>query len=193
MEAARRLKANPKIQGQPCGACETPFELGDDVSICSECEAAHHTACWDERGGCSTAACANAPLEKLAPEPAAASAGEAKPGYKRCPACQRNIPETDEICMYCRAIATPDGVYRGPRENAPGATASLVFGILGLFLCGIIFGILAINKSKEARLLIASDPRLGGEGMAKAGLVLGIIDVVLWGLVIIARIGGAMQ
>ncbi|WP_428267182.1 DUF4190 domain-containing protein [Haliangium sp.] len=193
MEAARQLKANLKLQGQPCGACERPFQLGDDVSVCNACDAALHTGCWDDRGGCSTAQCVNAPLQKLEPEPAQATASpNLPPGFKQCPACQFSLAESAEFCSNCGAITTPDGVYRGPKENAPGSTAALVYGIIGLFFCGLIFGILAISKAKSAKELIANDPRYGGEGMATAGQVLGIIDLVLWGLIIIVRAAGGL-
>jgi hypothetical protein len=187
-EPARQLKANLKLQGQPCPVCSGPFELGVNVSTCTECASSQHTTCWEQHGGCSAEECMNAPLKQL-DEPAAHEATSAlPPDTKRCHACKANIPAIDEICMCCKAIVTPDGVYRGPRENAPGATASLVYGILGLFLCGIIFGIVAINKSNAAKQLIAGDPRFGGEGLASAGKVLGIISIVLWVLVTLGRI-----
>jgi hypothetical protein len=182
VQAARQLKANLKLQGQPCGVCQQPFELGQDVSICNECEANHHTACWDQHGGCSTQGCANAPLQKLA-EPAPA---ELPPGIKRCYGCGVQISEYEEICPYCNAIVSSDGVYRGPVQNAPGAVASLVLGIVGLLICGIIFGILALIKSSEARRY-KGDPRYIGQGMATAGMVLGIIDLVAWFFIILIR------
>ncbi len=57
--------------------------------------------------------------------------------------------------------------------------ASLVFGILGLFFLGILFGPLAIvfgalGLSRE------------GKGMAVAGMILGIIDLLIWVLLILA-------
>lgn len=130
----------------------------------------------------------NAPLKQLDEPAAQAADAELPPGTRRCPSCRGRISESDEICVYCKAIVTPDGVYRGPRENAPGAVASLVYGILGLFVCGVIFGLLAISKAREARQIIASDPRYGGEGLASAGRVLGILDLVLWGLFLVSRL-----
>jgi hypothetical protein len=57
------------------------------------------------------------------------------------------------------------------------AVTSLIMGIL---LCipfvtglgGIIFGAIGIKKTK--------DPRVGGKGMAIAGLVLGIVNLLIW-------------
>ncbi len=189
MQAARQLKANLKFKGQPCAICQGQFELGEDLSICNDCEAQHHTRCWDSHGGCSREGCVNAPLRRMA-EPVQSAANDLPPGMKRCPSCRSKIHEMEQLCPYCDAVTSPDGVYRGPRENAPGATASLVYGILGFFICGVIFGILAIVKSKEARDLIASNPRYQGGGMATAGLVLGIIDLIAWVIIIMARMGG---
>ena len=68
------------------------------------------------------------------------------------------------------------------RRRRPGAVASLVFGILAFFVCGIIFGLVAIQKAEEAKNAIAVDPSLTGGGMAVTGKVLGIIAIVVWGL-----------
>jgi O-antigen ligase len=64
--------------------------------------------------------------------------------------------------------------YR-PRSNNTNGTVALIFGLLGLFgiipIVGSIVGIAlgAIGKNND------DDPR-----MAKAGLVLGIIGIVVW-------------
>ncbi|MET9395183.1 DUF4190 domain-containing protein [Streptomyces sp. NPDC006624] len=55
------------------------------------------------------------------------------------------------------------------------AIASLCCGIVGLFFLNIVLGPLAIVFGAVAR-------RQGGagNGMAKAGIILGVVDVVLW-------------
>lgn len=63
---------------------------------------------------------------------------------------------------------------------APGATLSLVFGILGLVIFAFVFGPLAIWQASKARKAIQEDPELGGGGRATAGLVLGIVSIVFW-------------
>lgn len=84
-----------------------------------------------------------------------------------------------------------------PQESAPGAAASMVCGIVGVFVVGLILCIIAIALAAKARRYIAADPqRYGGKGMATTGLVLGIIDVCVWGLlivpwIIIAIVGAA--
>jgi uncharacterized Tic20 family protein len=66
------------------------------------------------------------------------------------------------------------------QRMAPGATLALIFGILGLLVFAIIFGPLAIWQATKARKAIQEDPELGGGGRATAGLVLGIVAIVLW-------------
>jgi uncharacterized membrane protein YfcA len=63
---------------------------------------------------------------------------------------------------------------------APGATLSLVFGILGLIIFAFVFGPLAIWQASKARKAIQEAPELGGGGRATAGLVLGILSIVFW-------------
>lgn len=188
-ESEKRLKANRVIAGNECGWCGAELEFGEDAVVCGACDGVHHEHCWDAELGCSSESCENAPLTALEPEPAAEE-NELPPGRKRCPHCGRSMNTGAAFCPSCRRAPTRDGVYRGPKRTAPGATASLVFGILGLFICGIIFGILAITKSNEARRAIARNPRYKGEGLAIAGMVLGIIALLAWAGVLFLRFSG---
>lgn len=65
-----------------------------------------------------------------------------------------------------------------PRANGP-AIASLVFGILGCIpeITGVLAVILGIIGLRRAR-----HPNTGGKGMAIAGLVLGLVSILLWSL-----------
>lgn len=66
--------------------------------------------------------------------------------------------------------------------NAPGATAALVCGIIAMATpcAGIIFAIIAIVLAQKAREALRTFPGYyGGESMATAGRVLGIIALVL--------------
>jgi hypothetical protein len=82
---------------------------------------------------------------------------------------------------------TPTPGYAGPgavaaqqqRRTSGAAVASLIFGILGCIpfitgLLAVICGILGIAKTK--------DPRYSGRGLAIAGLLLGLLSIVLWGV-----------
>jgi len=72
--------------------------------------------------------------------------------------------------------------YRQPQEQ-PGqgaAIAALVCGLVGILFFGIILGVIAIVQGNKAK-------NLGNtSGMAQAGFVLGIIDVVGWFIFILA-------
>jgi hypothetical protein len=231
-ESFRRLKANRKIEGKPCGWCLAPLALGDDAAVCTACEKEHHETCFAAKSGCSNPGCVNAPLPQLAQgapppqqppvfgggppqfgQPSSPYGGQPPqygqpsygqqpygqqpyghppygqqpygqpqiaPGYKLCTNCKNQVLAGAQICDFCNAILSPDGIYHGPTVNAPGSVAALVFGILGLFFCGIVFGILAITKAREANAAIQFNPRYGGKGMATAGMVLGILALILW-------------
>lgn len=71
--------------------------------------------------------------------------------------------------------------------EAPGAKNALILGLFAFFCCGIVLGPLAIINANKARSAIAMDPSLTGGGMATAGLVLGIISLVLNVIGIFAR------
>ena len=77
--------------------------------------------------------------------------------------------------------AHPDPAYYRtytprPTARAKGAVAALVCGILAVLCCGVFTGIVAIYQGSQARYRIrASNGRLSGNGLALAGMVLGII------------------
>jgi len=109
---------------------------------------------------------------------------------KFCSNCGKEIQDGDIYCNNCgMKIETESEVADNnvivPNENLNGnynpnlkkdsqATASLVCGIVGLFLAGIILGIIAIveaNQSKAKTNNVFSSK-------AKAGFILGIIDII---------------
>lgn len=63
-------------------------------------------------------------------------------------------------------------------ETNKKAIASLVTGVLGLFCCPILLSVAALILSRQAKTEIATRGG-GGEGLATAGLVLGIVGLVL--------------
>lgn len=79
----------------------------------------------------------------------------------------------------------PSGtLYQAPYHSAPPrnngkATASLVLGIIGLFVCPLICSVMAIILGGSAKNEIAAGAgREGGEGLATAGIILGWLGVV---------------
>jgi hypothetical protein len=84
--------------------------------------------------------------------------------------------------------ATPSGTW--PPAGAGGtvatgrtagnATASLVLGIIGLFVCPVICSVAAIVVGLQARREIAATPGLGGRGAAGTGIALGVIGIAVF-------------
>jgi hypothetical protein len=80
--------------------------------------------------------------------------------------------------------------------NSSKATTSLVLGICSLVACGLFLGIPAMILGRQAKREIeASQGQLGGEGLATAGFVTGLIGTI-WSvlgailLVVLIVVGG---
>ena len=65
-------------------------------------------------------------------------------------------------------------------RTAGNATASLVLGIIGLFVCPVICSVAAIVVGLQARREIAATPGLGGRGAAGTGIALGVIGIAVF-------------
>ncbi len=75
------------------------------------------------------------------------------------------------------------------QEIGKKATQSLIFGLLSLFCCGLIFGFIGLNAANEAISNIEIyDVAHDKKGLATAGKILSIIGLVLWIVSIIIRI-----
>ena len=78
----------------------------------------------------------------------------------------------------------------GPLSNHPRAVASLVCAIIGLLFFGIVFGTVAIVLGYQARNIIRAEPlKYKGDGIARAGLILGIVDVVAYVAIVAGGVG----
>lgn len=76
------------------------------------------------------------------------------------------------------AYGAPVPAYAAaPPQNGPGTTA-LVCGIIGLFFCGIILGVVAIIQGRKGKALAAQGLATNGSS-ANAGYILGIVAIVL--------------
>jgi len=51
--------------GKICLYCSKPISSEDRVAVCDRCYAAHHEACWERNGRCSTFRCAGMPRTML--------------------------------------------------------------------------------------------------------------------------------
>lgn len=80
----------------------------------------------------------------------------------------------------------PGQPYGAPPPNSGKAVTALVLGILGLVTCQVL-GVAAIIVGKQANdEIAASGGRLGGEGLAKVGIILGWVAVALLALGVLA-------
>ena len=94
---------------------------------------------------------------------------------KPCPYCAETIEDQVQVCPFCNTNLVAPGVPSTPPAGSPGtsgkAIASLICGILFFFLPSaigaVIMGHLSLSDIRR------SAGRLGGRGMAIAGLVLG--------------------
>nr|WSW68580.1 DUF4190 domain-containing protein [Streptomyces sp. NBC_00995] len=70
------------------------------------------------------------------------------------------------------------------------AVASLICGIIGLLFFGIVLGPVAIVLGVVGLRQLSAK---GGTGMAKAGLVLGVIDLLIVVVMVIAAASGGFS
>lgn len=73
----------------------------------------------------------------------------------------------------------------GPGQEAPSAQKALIAGLVGVLCCAVggIFAIIWGNAANKE--IAASGGMLGGEGKAKAAVILGWVAIVLWILAIV--------
>ena len=106
-------------------------------------------------------------------------------GSRACPHCDEPLPNTAGPAMHAAPVPAPDAVASQPSQACGLATWSMVLGIVGIpgsLLCiGVIAALGAVICGHLARAKIrAADGRLGGNGRAVTGLVLGYLGIFLF-------------
>ncbi len=98
-----------------------------------------------------------------------------------CTHCGGEVADGAAACANCGhpQLTTP------VKRTEGTAIASLILGIAGFVVCPLVPSIVAIILGTQARAKIRSDPMLDGDGMAKAGVILGWIGV---GIAVLAAV-----
>ncbi|MCU1266759.1 MAG: hypothetical protein JWM21_3077 [Acidobacteria bacterium] len=87
------------------------------------------------------------------------------------------------------SLYSPEVLGAKAAEVARNAKNALILSIVGLFCFGFIFGFLAFRKANEALETIEIyDVARDKRGLATAAKVIGIVDIVLWGIGLLMRI-----
>jgi len=97
------------------------------------------------------------------------------------------------VCPVCGApgpaaqapVAQAAVVGQAVNKTEPMAIASLVSAILGFFMVPILGSILGVVFGNIARRRIAETPGLQGSEMARAGIIIGWVGIVLAALAIL--------
>lgn len=112
-----------------------------------------------------------------------------------CPKCGwqitprgRSLPRFCAVCGQALAV-TLAGLAAGspmPRPTPPGASAAFILGLCALLpAVGLPLGIVAaVLGARALRIIRSSGGQLGGEGMARAGMILGGLCALLWTVVL---------
>jgi uncharacterized membrane protein YvbJ len=109
-----------------------------------------------------------------------------------CTYCGQQISDAATACTQCgHPIAPLSSPAMANRRTENLAVASLVLGLAGFVVCPLVCSIIAVVLGYQARRRLDEDPTLDGEGMAKAGIILGFVGIA-FGLVIVVGFVVAM-
>ena len=170
--------------GAGCPFCSADIAPGDGVIVCQACGTVHHQGCWQEHETCGSYECAPARRDPRGDsEPKLVISAEELAGAVPLPsrrAANVFVPSSGSASPAAR----PDRPGRWSRL----AIAAFVCGLAGIPLFGVITGLVAILLGSLALgTLRASAQR--GLGLALAGMLLGLVDVVGWLIFLTSTLG----
>lgn len=114
------------------------------------------------------------------PPPEEPQHGEQEPAYRQQdPGYAQQQPYAQQP-PYGQQPYGQQGYQAGYAEppSAPGATAALVLGLIGVTMCGICAPFAIAQGRKAEAAVDTSGGAYGGRGMATAGKILGIVGTV---------------
>jgi len=96
------------------------------------------------------------------------------------------------MALHAMTIDPTTGMPKG--EKPPASTAAVLALVCGLLLClGPLTGIPAIIAGFIGRKAAKQDPaNVGGGGLAIAGIILGIVNLLGWGVYIVLAVLAAV-
>ncbi len=168
-QVLRPLKANKKISDEErCGICNGPLVLGEDVVQCEKCLKYFHLKCKDDQGGCNSPQC--------------------RVDMAKCPFCKELIRADALKCRHCGEYVD-ESVRKSvqPKECPKEAKDALTYSLVGILCFGFILGPIAIAKGFKALKIIKSEPGCPGKGKAQAGIIIGVLEILLYLAGFIAR------
>lgn len=104
-----------------------------------------------------------------------------------CRYCGTHNSEEARECAQCGEFLyqMPDSPYSAPQQSGK-AVASLICSLAGLFMCFFVGQIIGLVLGYGAKREIeASRGRLTGEGLAKAGIIIGWVGIGIDGLLVL--------
>ena len=102
-----------------------------------------------------------------------------------CESCGNEVSDLATACPKC---GHPRGGVAVAGRMEGTAVAALILGIFGIISCPLILSVPALIVGNQALSKIRQDPTLQGEGLARAGVVLGWCGVGLGLLFIIGAV-----
>lgn len=135
------------------------------------------------------------PTPSGVPDPTQPPAGQPPTPGGQPPAYGQQPPAYGEAPAYGQygppAGYDPNAAYGQAPRSSTKAIVSLVLAVVGLLFCPIVFSVAAIILGVLARRDIdASGGLLKGRGLATAGLVVGVIGLVLGIILVGVYVGG---
>ncbi|KKK73713.1 hypothetical protein LCGC14_2891090, partial [marine sediment metagenome] len=126
------------------------------------------------------------PQQALLPQPAQVRRVPPTGNLMHCPDCGLPVSRNAAACPHCgvgvgvtpppapRVQELPGRSYRGT------ASAGFICSLIGIFAFGMILGLIGLVLSACAGSGMTKSGNEEGRGLATAGVVLGIIDMVVW-------------
>ena len=93
--------------------------------------------------------------------------------------CENCGNQLSELATSCPKCGHPRGGAQAVRRMEGTAVVALVLGIFGVISCPLVLSIPAVIVGNQARQRIREDPSLEGEGLARAGVILGWVGIGL--------------